>query len=245
MRRSNGLYPEKTGLRRTAPVVESKTIRSRYAPGAATLEQIVRAAETVLIHRGHAALTLRSVSEECGIQVGNLTYYFPTKHDLVAALMNSVTMQYQGEMTKLALRDAADAEALLTSTMFYWMKDSQSRRTSRIFVELWSMSASDPYIREEVKKLYLRGRQRYERIFASINPDLSDEECSALATYTISTMEGLQVFANQDQDANVHMPSFAAFAVRSVLHLARKKEPEQLAALAARWRRPDPSGGPR
>ncbi len=218
-------------------------MRARYAPGAATLEQIIKAAETVLINRGHAALTLRSVSEVCGLKVGNLSYYFPTKHDLVMALLNSLRLQYQGEMSKLELRDASDAEALLTSTMFYWMKDSQTRRTSRIFVELWSMGNADPHFREEVSKLYRRGQQRNERIFASINPELTPEECSALAVYTIATMEGLQVFANQDQAANVHMPMMAAFAVNSLLRLAHKEEPKQLAALAARWRQPDPAGG--
>ena len=220
-------------------------VRSRYAPGAATLEQIVKAAETVLINRGHAGLTLRSVSEACWLKVGNLSYYFPTKHELVMALMKSLTLQYQGEMSKLELRDAADAEALLTSTMFYWMKDSQTRRTSRIFVELWSMGNADPYIRDEVRKLYTTGHQRNVRIFAKINPQLTPEECLALAAYTIATLEGLMVFANQDQAANVHMPMLAAFAVQSLLRLAHKEEAEHVAALAARWRQSDPMGGPK
>jgi AcrR family transcriptional regulator len=219
--------------------METKTVRSRYAPGAATLEQIVRAAETVLINQGHAAMTLRNVAEACGLKVGNLSYYFPTKQHLVMALIDSVVTQYRGEMTKLEIRDAADAKALLTSTMFYWMKDSQTRRTSRIFVELWSLGNTDPYIREQVDNIYAHGQQRYERIFASINPALSPQECSALATYAISTMEGLQVFANKDQAANAYMPLLAALAVEGVLQLAYNKEPERVAALVERWSLPD------
>ena len=67
-------------------MAQTKRARTRYATGVATVEQIIRAAEHVLVEKGHAALTLRAVADECGLQLGNLTYYFPTKHALVKAL---------------------------------------------------------------------------------------------------------------------------------------------------------------
>ncbi len=121
----------------------SRSRKARYAPGVTTLEQILRAAENVLVEKGHAALTLRSVAEACGLQVGNLSYYFPTKRDLVKALLQSLITNYQGDMAQIEARDAADWEAMLTSVMFYWMKENQTRRTSRIYVELWSMGNND------------------------------------------------------------------------------------------------------
>ena len=58
----------------------------RYSSGQASRQQIIAAAETVLKRDGYHAFTTRRVAQQCGISVGNLTYYFPTKLTLIEAL---------------------------------------------------------------------------------------------------------------------------------------------------------------
>lgn len=226
-------------------VSASKTRKARYAPGVTTFEQIVRAAEDVLVEKGHAALTLRNVAEASGLQVGNLSYYFPTKRDLVKALFQSLIANYQGDMAEIEARDAADWEAMLTSVMFYWMKENQTRRTSRIYVELWSMGASDPELREAVDRSYLNGRIRFRKIFSGINPALQDDELEALSVLAIALMEGVMVFANDERDTVNCMPLLSAYVVTTLLHHARQGDAAPVALLAARWREPKRSGGPK
>ena len=223
----------------------SKPRVARYAPGVTMFEQIIRAAESVLVEKGHAALTLRGVADACGLQVGNLSYYFPTKRALVKALLDSLIANYQVEMEQIEFRDSADYESMLTSVMFYWLKENQTRRTSRIYVELWSMSNNDPELREAVDESYLNGRNLFRRIFIGINPALSDDELSALSVLAILLMEGIMVFANVDREENVHMPLISGYVVTTLLHQAKSPDTRQLAALAARWRTPDRVADPR
>lgn len=220
-------------------MAERKPKASRYAPGLENLDQIVRAAEKVLVEQGHAALTLRRIADECGLKVGNLSYYFPTKQLLVKALLDRLMVSHQGDLGLITMRDEADAEAMLTSVMFYWMRENQLRHTSRLYVELWSMANNDPYIRQEVDKGYERGMQRNKRIFAAINSKLTEEELDALALLAISIREGLMVFANEDRPGVELMPLMASYTVQAVLQLARNPDRAALRALEARWRSED------
>ncbi len=205
----------------------------------------MRAAENVLVEKGHAALTLRSVAEACGLQVGNLSYYFRTKRDLVQALLQSLITNYQGDMAEIEARDAADWEAMLTSVLFYWMKENQTRRTSRIYVELWSMGNNDPELREAVDRSYLNGRVRFRKIFKGINPQLTDEDVEVLSVLAVSLMEGVMVFANEERPEVELMPQISAHVVDALVHYARAADRSRIAALAARWRVHERSGGPK
>jgi AcrR family transcriptional regulator len=222
-------------------VVERKPKPSRYVTGQESVEQILRAAENVLVEKGHAALTLRRISEECGLKVGNLSYYFPTKNQLVMALIDSLMDIYQGGLaqTDREIRDAADAEALLTELMFFWMRDNETYRTSRIFIELWSMANNDPQIREAVNRMYVRGHARFRRLLHVINPALSEDEMAAISVFAISLLEGLMVFANKERPAAAHMPLLAGHAVSAVLQVANKKDAARQQALTTRWRDAD------
>ena len=221
-------------------MAQIKRARTRYAPGAASLEQIIRAAEHVLVEKGHAALTLRAVADECGLQLGNLTYYFPTKQALVKALKDSIIAQYARDMAEIELQNPADSKALLKSLMLHWMRDNYTHRTSRLYVELWSMANNDPEIRNSLNKTaYANSRKRFRGIFKRINPGLKENELAALAMLTISMMEGMMALANSDKPDSVHMPMMSAYAVRAVLHLVKNPGAAEIAALATRWREPD------
>ena len=219
--------------------MSARQTKARYAPGLATFEEIVRAAEQVLVESGHAALSLRRVAEECGLKIGNLSYYFPAKHDLIKALLDSIIVKYQSAMDQLESIETRDPRSILEEYMFHWMRGNEDPRTSRIYTEIWSMGNNDAHVREELTKFYAHGQQRVGRILARINPDLSEAELGALALFTISTMEGLMVFANKEQSAWSQMPRLAAYATRSVLDLVETKDRRDLEALMSAWSKPN------
>lgn len=55
---------------------------------APTRERILDAARALFNERGYDRVTMRAVSDSLGISVGNLTYHFAHKHELVIALMD-------------------------------------------------------------------------------------------------------------------------------------------------------------
>ena len=60
-----------------------------YTKGHATREQILHAALVILIKEGYTALSMRRVAAACDMKLGNLTYHFRTREDLVRELLDA------------------------------------------------------------------------------------------------------------------------------------------------------------
>ena len=57
----------------------------------ATLQSILAAAETLMIEKGYAAITYRSVAVQAGVAAGLVQYYFPALDDLFVAVLRNST----------------------------------------------------------------------------------------------------------------------------------------------------------
>ena len=62
---------------------------------ASTRDQILITARSLFNELGYDRVTMRRLADELGIGVGNVTYYFAHKQDIVAALMDDRFMQIQ------------------------------------------------------------------------------------------------------------------------------------------------------
>lgn len=49
-------------------------------------DKILESAKRLFIEKGYDAISLRAIAEEAGTTIGNLTYHYPQKEDLIAAL---------------------------------------------------------------------------------------------------------------------------------------------------------------
>src|SRR3954468_1096460 len=59
----------------------------RQPRGEERIEEILRATLDVIRREGLGAVTHRTISEESGVPLGSLTYYFATKQDLLRAAL--------------------------------------------------------------------------------------------------------------------------------------------------------------
>jgi len=78
-----------------------RKLGSKNRPGTAVsrkgndrVDQIIRAARDTLIRAGYQGFTMRAVAAECEISVGNLNYYYASKADLLADLLEIVIQGY-------------------------------------------------------------------------------------------------------------------------------------------------------
>lgn len=55
-----------------------------------TRENILAESRNLVLRRGLAAVNMRSVAEACGVALGSIYYYFPSKDDLLIATIESV-----------------------------------------------------------------------------------------------------------------------------------------------------------
>ena len=89
-------------MRCTVPSVSVGPVRQTR--GEARIEEILRAALDVIQREGLGAGTHRTVADASGVPLGSLTYYFPTKEDL---LREALLLFVEEEIARLAVLAAA------------------------------------------------------------------------------------------------------------------------------------------
>lgn len=196
-----------------------------YAKGHETREQILQAALDLLVEHGFRAMSMRRVAAACGMKLGNLTYHFPNREDLIQALLEAVISAYEIEFERIVHKPGVPPEERLADVCELILEDIRSKKTTRVFPELWALSNHDPFVLERVQELYARARAPIDQIVAEMRPDLSAEEREAIALFISASMEGQTVFAGHGKPFELRMPKLEAIAIRSFLDLVRNYRP--------------------
>lgn len=205
-------------------VVPELTARPRrgYARGAQGVEQILRKSEQLLIDEGFAALTLRRISAECGMTQGNLSYYFKSKGELVLALIDAITESYSAALKQIDLDPGLDPEMQLRRYAAIYLDDVATRRTTRIFTELWAISSRDPLVSAKLKGIYDVAANAFAAIAAQVNPALGEERCRTLALSILAILEGHTVFAGSAMPFSAQRQHLAQTACDTVVRMVRQ-----------------------
>lgn len=197
-----------------------------YAKGQETRELILHAALHILIEEGFRAMSMRRVASACGMRLGNLTYHYPTREDLVRDLLDSVIRAYEDEFETIVHMPGVPPEVRLAEVCALILEDIRTKKTTRFFPELWALSNHDPFVLERTQELYVRARQPVVEIIAEMRPDLPAEEREALAIFISASMEGTTIFAGHDKPFEQTMPLLERIAVRSFVDLVRNYQRE-------------------
>ncbi len=145
----------RAALKRARPAKKKTAARTPKAvEPSATAARIIECARQVLLQHGHAAFTTRRVAEAAGMTHGHLNYHFPSKRDLLRALIAHL-LKFFSQRFEAFLMDpnyplGEDVERLARSL---W-SDSISYETVRTFRELWALSVHDPVICRAVDDFY-------------------------------------------------------------------------------------------
>lgn len=198
-----------------------------YVRGHETREEILRAALGLLVEEGYRAMSMRRVAAACGMRLGNLTYHFPTREDLVRALFEAVISSYEVEFAEIAQLPGLAPEARLAAICRLILEDIRTKKTTHFFPELWALSNHDPFVLDRVQELYARARQPILEAIAQIRPDLDAASQQNLALFISASMEGLTVFAGHDKPFEPRMAQLEAIAIRSFIDLVRNFIPER------------------
>lgn len=196
-----------------------------YAKGYETRELILRTALHILIEDGYRAMSMRRIATACGMRLGNLTYHYPTREDLVQELLNAVINSYEVEFGAIVHAPDLQPEERLVRLCNLIIEDVGSKRTTRLFPELWALSNHDAFVHERVHELYDRARAPLVEIIAAMRPDLSEAARFDLALFISASMEGLTVFAGYRQPYADRLPLVEGIAIRSFIEIVRSFSP--------------------
>ncbi|WP_174285670.1 TetR/AcrR family transcriptional regulator [Sphingomonas bacterium] len=198
-----------------------RTRQGAYACSVETIEQILRAALNVLVEEGSRAFTLRRIAAACGTKVGNVSYYFPRKEDLVQELLEAILLGY-ADLTAEIMSDVSDdPDERLERAIAFTLDDIRSKRTTNLFPELWALANHNPKVDQLVQEFYAKAQQGFARLVKEVNRALSEEDCRTIALFISATIEGTTIFAGYSKPWEPKMPEIKTLAVRSLLHLVK------------------------
>ncbi len=152
------------------------------------------AAEQLLIDKGWAALSLRGVATMAGMRLGNLQYYYPTKRDLLRALLTRWESQY-AERASTWEADKTKPEDRLMAVAGGFFDDLATPGGSVLFWELWAMAAHDEDAAEIMNSIYGSYRQAVADVLMEIDSKLPRKRAELKAAVFVSLLEGSSLHA--------------------------------------------------
>ncbi len=192
-----------------------------YARGADTVDQILKAALSVLIDEGAIAFTLRRIARACGLKVGNLSYHFPRKEVLIQLLLEELLDSYEALLDRTVRQPDLTAEDRLSLTITICLDDIGSKRTTHLFTELWALANHDDFVADRVAAFYRHVHGIIGQFVADLNPALTPDEVRTVSLFISSSMEGTTVFSGYGKAWEAQMPQIKALSVLSLVHLAK------------------------
>lgn len=193
--------------------------RGGYAKGHETREEILRAALKILVEEGFRAMSMRRVAATCGMKLGNLTYHFATREDLVRELLDAVITSYEIAFDEVVQRPGRSPRQRLTDICQLVLEDIRTKKTTRVFPELWALSNHDPFVLARTQDLYRRARAPLADVIREMRPDLSQHDREAIALFISASMEGTTPFCGYEKPFEPLMHKLEHVAVHSFVSL--------------------------
>ncbi len=137
--------------------------------GERSRERILDAAERLLAERGYAAAGIAAISKASGLPASSIYWFFESKQDLTAAVVERSADRWMTELTASAEDGSADPLASLLERAF-----AQSGGALPDFLRLailLSLELEDPDIRERLTALRARGMALIEEALAGVLED--------------------------------------------------------------------------
>ncbi|MDP9064520.1 MAG: TetR/AcrR family transcriptional regulator [Pseudomonadota bacterium] len=178
------------------------------------------AARRILVTVGYNRMTMRAVAREAGLAVGNLGYYFPAKHQLVHALIASLVAQYQDKSDEYLRRAGRKDRAGFASLVQWFIYDSVSPDTSRLFRELWAMSLHDDKVASAMDEFYAQAHRTAASLLRLAHPALSSQRAHDIVQLMGTVSEGANVIYGTAGRSRSSLQRVATLAADLLVHAA-------------------------
>jgi AcrR family transcriptional regulator len=203
--------------------------RAASRPPKETARRIVEVARQVLMTRGYAQFSMRNVAAEAGMRLANVQYYFPTRSDLVHALMQDTQARYEAAYRECLLKAPPDRHERFKAILEFNLSDVANPETRRFITQMWALldtlDAESGHLLNEFYEMDIAALS--ERV-AELDPDCSAAEVRRRATLLAAMIEGLVVVRGAHSASPAEMKRLTARArtVGMQIALGRLQEDE-------------------
>ncbi len=149
---------------------------SALKPNASVREKILTAANEILLTVGFSALTQQAVAARAGVRQSHLTYYFPTRNDLLREMA-----QFGVEALFLPIaQTAATGTMSVEDLRKFLMPDETDRQWFRLMTGLASASEEDESIRQWMREFDAGLLEKLKAGFAAVGVPISQDHANFL-----------------------------------------------------------------
>ncbi|CAM3403690.1 TetR/AcrR family transcriptional regulator [Corallococcus sp. ZKHCc1 1396] len=165
-----------------------------HAKGTERVGSILDAAMDVLVQDGAAGLSLRGVAQRAGVSLGNLQYYFPTKQDVVRALLARYLEQALQRVHARVEGGGSEPAQRLRHAVDAVLEDQDSPHACQFLAELWALAARDAMVADALAVFYAGYRAAVVELLRELLPDLTPARRERRAALLVAFFEGLSLF---------------------------------------------------
>ena len=173
-----------------------KTGTATRKRGKHQVKKILSEARSILIEEGYAGLTIRKVARNLDISLGNLTYYFPSKEELLRALIADLLSEYHDEFLKEQKQFPDDPHGRMLAYIEYLIADCEKPDVRALFFQIWGLATHSEVVNELRDEIYSVARADAFELITALHPDLPEPQINTLTAIFISLIEGLHVIAD-------------------------------------------------
>lgn len=188
---------------------------TRAAQRASTRALLVETGVRLLVERGYAGLTTVAVQKAAGLSRGALLHHFPTRDDLVAAVIGRLLEMHEAAAGEALRHVAPDGGRVAgaVEAMFAVMR----RPAFAAQVELWTAARTDPGLRLLVAQEERRAGHELARVVDDLfGPELAAHpRFRSVARLTVQVLRGLaltEVLREDDAAARRTLDDWIAIA---------------------------------
>jgi AcrR family transcriptional regulator len=137
----------------------------RRTKGAERELSVVTAAAELIAEQGLAQLRMADVADRAGMSVGHVTYYFPSKTELLVRAIQQSESQFQAEVRE-ALHRHDDAWERLVALVELAAASGPGDPGWLLWFEVWANAAADPELAEVQQQLDGWWRQQMAEVIS-------------------------------------------------------------------------------
>jgi AcrR family transcriptional regulator len=199
-------------------MVSSTAAKSRQLDRAVRRrEQILAAARTCVTSDGINGASMGQISAACGMSVGHIYRYFPSKEAIMIALAEAGTMEFvdYGDAMDGVRESSVEAVADLIVAKVPWLLD---RSHGAFIAEIAAEAARNPIFADLLERNYARFRSSTRALIDPLLEGLSSEEIDMRVEMVLILTHAVALHANANPSLDRQsITSGYALALRGIL----------------------------
>ena len=161
--------------------------------GNVRMHAILEEAKNILVEEGFAELSFRNLAKRVGIKVGNVTYYFSTKEQLMEELATYIFDRWDAGFQRRVPEHLRDKAEMFDYSVRYMIEENKRDRTNALLQEMWAMASRNDSVMRMLDVFYTKMRVWIDGMLLEVNPALSVRTRRLRAALITAQIEGLIV----------------------------------------------------